>query len=193
MSNSRLAPPSEQSLREAAIAHLARYASTRAGLARVLARRVDNWAKRARRTGDREQIGEQAAAAKSLIQPIVAKLTAIGAVDDQSFAAIRSRSLTRAGRSGRAVAALLVAKGVPSEIAREVLPPDPAREFGACLAAAKKRRLGPFSAAPGLDARNRELATLARAGFSERIARDLFKLTREEAERRLQEWRDGQI
>jgi len=192
MSNTTQSPLTEQSLREAAIAHLARYASTRAGLARVLLRRIDNWARRARRTGDREQITEQVAAAKLLIQPIVARLSAIGAVDDENFAALRSRSLTRAGRSGRAVAALLAAKGVPGEITKRTLPPDPAREFGACLVAAKKHRLGPFSANPGADARNRELATLARAGFSERIARDLFKLTRDEAEQQLQEWRDSQ-
>jgi len=192
MSNASLSPPTESSLREAAIAHLARYAATRAGLARVLVRRIDNWARRARRGGEREEIAARVAAAKSLVEPIVARLATAGAVDDEQFAAVRSRSLTRAGRSGRAVAALLAAKGVPAEVAREVLPPDPAREFGACLVAAKKRRLGPFGASEGSDARNRERAALARAGFSERMVRDLFKLTREDAEHRLQEWRADQ-
>jgi len=192
MSTDNPEPPTESSLREAAIAHLARYASTHTGLARVLVRRIDNWARRARRTGDRDQITDQATTAKALIDPIVTKLVAIGAIDDASYAKIRSRSLTRAGKSGRAVAATLSAKGVPAEITKQTLPPDPAREMGACLVAAKKRRLGPFSGTPGTEARNRELATLARAGFSERTSRELFKLTREEAEEQLQTWRDHQ-
>ena len=38
-------PPTEVSLREAALSHLARYATTRAGLIRVLDRRIDRWAR----------------------------------------------------------------------------------------------------------------------------------------------------
>ncbi|TDG04393.1 regulatory protein RecX, partial [Paracraurococcus ruber] len=37
-------PPGEAALREAALAHLARFAATEAGLTRVLRRRVDRWA-----------------------------------------------------------------------------------------------------------------------------------------------------
>ena len=191
MSNQDPTPPSEQNLREAAIAHLARYASTQAGLARVLMRRIDNWARRARRTGDRDIIGDQVRAARELIPPIVARLAKAGAVDDVNFAATRSLSLTRAGRSARAVQAHLTAKGVPAETTKEALPVDPEREFGACLAAAKKRRLGPFGTADDLATRDKELMALARAGFSERTARALFRLSREEAEERLLTWRDG--
>ncbi len=193
MSNTDLRPPTEASLREAALAHLARYASTRLGLARVLSRRIDKWAIRARRSGDRETIAAQIAAAKAMIEPIVAKLSTAGAVDDLTFAASRSLSLTRSGRSGRAVQANLVAKGVPAEIAREATKPDPAREFGACLVAARKRRLGPFSTKSDPDTARKEMATLARAGFAERIAREIFALTPDEAEARLIAWRrDGE-
>jgi len=190
MSNTSLSPPSETNLREAAVAHLARYASTRAGLARVLQRRIDNWARRARRAGDRDQISDQVQAAKALIDPIVERLAKAGAVDDLNFAATRSLSLTRAGRSARAVQAHLAAKGVPAAITKETLPPDPERELGACLVAARKRRLGPFGEAADAETRRRELATLARAGFSERTARDLFRLSRDEAEEQLLLWRD---
>jgi regulatory protein len=190
MSQDATAPPDEANLREAAIAHLARYASTRMGLKRVLERRVDNWARRARRTGDREAIGEQVRAAKAMIEPIVERLAKAGAVDDLNFAATRSLSLTRAGRSARAVQAHLAAKGVPAEIARETAPVDPEREFGACLVAAKKRRLGPFGTAADATARAREMAALARAGFGERTAREVFRLSREEAEERVIQFRD---
>ena len=190
MNNTNLTPPSESSLRDAAMAHLARYASTRTGLTRVLERRIENWAKRARRSGDLELIRAQVATAKAMIAPIVVKLVAVGAVDDASFAASRSRSLTRAGRSTLAVQAHLAAKGVPPDIARAALLPDAEREFGACLVAAKKRRLGPFGAGITPELKRREMAALARGGFGERVVRELFELSREEAEEKLIDWRN---
>ncbi len=172
------------------MAHMARYASTRTGLTRVLERRIDNWAKRARRSGDRDTINAQVAAAKAMIDPIVVKLVAVGVIDDVGFAASRSRRLTREGHSGRAVQAHLAAKGVPPAIARAAVVPDAEREFGACLVAAKKRRLGPFGAGITPELKRREMATLARGGFGERVVRELFALSREEAEEKLIEWRN---
>jgi regulatory protein len=183
-------PPTEQSLRDAAIAHLARYASTGVGLARVLERRVDNWARRARRYGDADQIRAQAAEAKALIEPIVVRLVQIGAINDASYAASRTRSLARGGKSNRAVQAHLAAKGVPAEITRAATIPDAEREYGACLTAAKKRRLGPFGAGITPELRRREMAALARNGFPERLVREIFELSREEAEEKLIEWRN---
>ena len=40
-------PPDEARLHEAALTHIARYATTRAGLLRVLDRRIDRWARAA--------------------------------------------------------------------------------------------------------------------------------------------------
>ena len=58
--------PSTASLRETALAHLARFAATEVGLKRVLERRVDRWARRAEQDDPsaREAIGAAAAAAK---------------------------------------------------------------------------------------------------------------------------------
>src|SRR5215218_4105656 len=47
-------PPTEAALHQAALAHLARFAASEAGLRRVLERRVDRWARRAEVEGGRD-------------------------------------------------------------------------------------------------------------------------------------------
>ena len=57
--------PSEARLHAAALAHLARFAATQAGLAQVLARRVDRWARRAEAEGqDAEAVATAARVAR---------------------------------------------------------------------------------------------------------------------------------
>lgn len=179
--------PDEAALREAALAYLARFAATRAGLARVLARRVARWARAAEAEHGAEYAAEAARAARGAIEGVVARLAAAGAVDDAAFATARARRLTRAGKSRMATAAHLAAKGVGGEIAAAVLKADPDRELAAALALAARRRIGPFraGAAPDAAGRMRELAVLARAGFSRDVAERALRLDHEEAEARV--------
>ena len=176
-------PPTEASLREAALRHLARYSTTRAGLLRVLARRVDRWARAAAPAG--EQGGAQVAAAKHAAETVVARPAPAGAVDDAAFAASRARSLHRAGRSSRAIAAHLLAKGVSAELAAEV-PKSAEQELAAALLYASRRRMGPFrprSQQPAQpDQRLRDLARLARAGFPAGVALHVLDLAPSQAE-----------
>jgi len=167
-------PPDAASLHDAALAYLARYAATEAGLRRVLERRVERWARGASGdAGDREAIAAQAEAARRIVGEVVARLAAAGAVNDAAFAESRVRSLVRAGRSRQSVAAHLAGKGVDAETARALLPEDPDRELAAALVLARRKRIGPFRSGdppdqPGL---HRELAMLARAGFPQSVAR----------------------
>jgi regulatory protein len=174
-------PPPEPTLsvlHDAAVAYLAKYGATQAGVVRVLDRRIARWAAA---TGDPES---RAAAAKTAARAIVAKLAEGGAVDDSAFAAARARSLQRAGKSSRAIGAHLAAKGVPAPLAHAALPDDEAHELAAAVIHARKRRLGPFrktgDATPEL--RRRELGSLARAGFGHAVARAALALSWEEAE-----------
>lgn len=164
----RSAPPAPDAaaLHEAALAHLARYAATRAGLVRVLDRRVDRWAREA---------GPDAAAVsvpalRETVRAVVAKLAAAGAVDDAAFAAGRAGSLVRAGRSRRAIAAHLAMRGVGGDDARAALPDDPEAELAAALVLARRRRIGPFRAAGRPEDLKRELGMFARAGFAHDVA-----------------------
>jgi regulatory protein len=171
--------PSRAALHEAAIAHLARYAATRAGLTRVLDRRVERWARAVPDDPD------AVAAAKQAVRDVVAALTASGVLDDAGFAASRARSLIRAGRSRMAVAAHLAARGVDPAI-REALPDDAETELAAALVLVRRRRFGAFRAAPADEARlKREFGVLARAGFSQEIASRALRMDVAEAETRV--------
>ncbi|HEX3348255.1 MAG TPA: RecX family transcriptional regulator [Acetobacteraceae bacterium] len=166
-------PPTEQSLTDRAVLHLSRYGTTKAGLACVLGRYVARWAERAA-AADAEAASAAASAARAAIPRVVAKLAAAGAVDDASFAQTRARRLARAGRSRRTVAAHLQARGVEPDAIAAALPDD---ELAAAAATARRRQIGPFRTVPADTERfRRELATLARAGFSQDIARQALAM-----------------
>lgn len=159
--------PTRASLHEAALRHLSRFAATEAGLVRVLDRRVQRWARMAEAEGAAP--AEGVAAARTAVREVARALVAAGAIDDAAFAQARAARLTRAGRSRRATTAHLAAKGVAAETAAAALPTE-AEEFAAALAYAKRRRIGPFRAEADADARQRDLAALARAGFPRAVA-----------------------
>ncbi|WBO58515.1 MULTISPECIES: regulatory protein RecX [unclassified Acidocella] len=169
-------PPDEESLYEAAMNHIARYAATEAGLTRVLSRRIDRWGqKRALEQGaDEAELAQLSRLAKAAIPGVLARLKALGALDDSAFAASRARRLTRAGKSRRATLAHLAAKGVN----QPDLPDDPDRELAAACAFLRRRRGGAFGEAP----RDKLLAAMARGGFTQATARQALSLPRDEAE-----------
>ena len=133
---------------------------------------------------DAETIAVQAAAARALVHDVIARLVAAGAVNDAAYAQSRARSLLRSGRSRRAAAAHLAAKGVDAATARSVLPDDEQSELGAALVLARKRRIGPFrlGEAPDEAGRRRELGVLARAGFPQSVARQALAMDADQAE-----------
>jgi len=176
-----LPTPDEASLHHAALAHLARYAATEAGLARVLQRRVDRWARLA--DADADAVAAIVERCRRMIADLVARLAASGAVSDAAFAAARARSLSRAGRSRRAIGAHLAGRGVPSDLTTASLPQDPEHELAAALLHARRRRMGPWRrAAPEGKQALRELASLARAGFAQGVARQALGMEMAEAE-----------
>ncbi len=178
-------PPTREDLHGAALAHLARFAATERGLLRVLTRRIERWARQAAET-DPDAAAEAGRRARAEAAEVVRRLAAAGAVDDAAFAAARAARLARTGRSRRAIGAHLAAKGVPAETARAALPDDPEAELDAALAYARRRRIGPFRpAAADADARKREAAALARAGFAAEVAHRALRMETEEAAARI--------
>jgi regulatory protein len=168
-------PPDGAKLYEAALNHLARYAATETGLARVLARKIDRWARlRAEEGGETEEIAPAARQAKAAIPRVLARLKEAGVVNDDAFAASRAKRLIRAGKSRRATLAHLAAKGVTGAVIEE----DPERELAAACAYLRRRRAGPFGDAP----EQKILAAMARGGFAQEVARRALRLDRDEAE-----------
>jgi regulatory protein len=183
-----LRAPDATTLRAAALAHLARFAATEAGLTRVLQRRVENWARKSVEAP--ESICARVAEARACIPDIVRRLVETGAVSDAAFAQTRARALARAGRSRRAIGAHLATRGVAAALAAEALPDDPSHDFVAALIHARKRRLGPWrkeDATPEL--LRRELGSLARAGFAHDVATGALRFERDAAERAINAFR----
>lgn len=109
------------------------------------------------------------------IDQIVQKFLELGYLNDFSYAEMRAGSLFRRGSSLRAIRYQLAMKGVPeaaidaalAAIAEESVNPD--RQ--AAVAYASRRRIGPWRRDNRDTFRDRDLAALARQGFSYDVAR----------------------
>ena len=158
------------------MAHVARYATTEANLARVLARRIDRWGQQqaAEPSEDTDELPSRIRRAKAEIPGVLSRLKELGLLNDNAFATSRANRLSRSGKSRRATLAHLAAKGVSCPD----LPEDPQRELAAACAYLRRRRAGPFGDAPS----EKALAAMARGGFSQATARRALALTSDEAE-----------
>ncbi|MCF3947944.1 regulatory protein RecX [Acidiphilium iwatense] len=175
------APPDAARLREAALAHLARFAATEAGLARVLGRRVDRWVRAAESAGlAPDSIAQARRDGRAAIPLVIAALRDLGALNDTTFAESRARRLAREGHSRRAALVHLAMKGVDQDIAAEALPESPERDLAAACTYLRRRRLPPFAGGEAL--RMKALAALARGGFDRDIAERALALDADSAE-----------
>jgi len=160
------APVTAKTLENAALVYLARYQTSAENLRRILARRVE----RAARAGPLDR-----ATASLWIERLIARFRMAGVLDDRAYAAARVASLRRAGAATRAIRARLLKKGVPPDVVEAALKPGDDRDHVDLIAAvvlARRRRLGPYRRGGKADGwRERELALLARAGFSYAVAR----------------------
>lgn len=144
------------------MAYLERYASSSENLRRILERKIQ------RRCRER---GEDPATFLPLIDETLRKLATSGILDDVRYAEGRVATLRRRGGSTRAIAAKLASKGVGAEVARDAIAGHEGDDVEAALALARRRRLGPHRIRDREAHREKDLASLARAGFSLRVAR----------------------
>jgi regulatory protein len=161
-----------KSLENAALHYLQRFATSAENLRRVLMRRVER-SVRAHDT-DRDDTDREVGAA--LVDALVERFVAAGLVDDRVYAEGRALSLHRRGTAARVIRGRLRQKGVGDDDIEAALATvaeeHPDGDLAAAVNLARRRRLGPYrSTGPEPDRRQRELAALARAGFSYDIAR----------------------
>ena len=165
--------PTPESLAKTAFSYLGRYAASEGSLRRVLQNRIR------RASLSNPVLAKDVAAQKTLrnaIETIIEKHRKLGVLNDASYAAMKAGSLRREGRSRRFIQQKLALKGVGAKLAEVALAEidseaGPEAELKAARAFAKRRKLGPFRA--GItddDRRRKDLAVLARAGFSFGIA-----------------------
>lgn len=147
-------------LEEAAISYVGRYGTTRARLAAYLDRKLR----------ERGWAGEGAPDVAGLI----AKLAALGYVDDRAFATARAASLGRRGYGARRIDQALRAAGIEEADSTEARDAAEAQAWHAALRFAERRRIGPFAAEEADRAgREKALAMMLRAGHPIGIARRL--------------------
>ncbi len=152
----------QRSLENAALFYLQRFASSSENLRRVLMRRVE----RSARTHETDS--DEGAA---WVDDIVRRYLASGLLDDGAYAEARAQSLRRRGDSAYKIRGKLMAKGVGADLIAETLEAeDKGVELEAAAALARRRGLGPFRAGNRKESRQRDMAALARAGFSPDVA-----------------------
>jgi regulatory protein len=164
-------------LHKAALFYLERYAASGEGVRRVLLRRVE----RAVREGiaDRE-------AATSLVEPVIIRLQKAGLLDDKAFAETKAISLFRQGRPPGVIRRRLSLLGVGEaeiEAALAALQNEEGEnmEIEAARTLVRRRRLGHFrSEEKREEFRQKDLAALARAGFSFAVAKRALAGSEEE-------------
>ena len=161
-------PRAEQRLMNKAVHYLGRYTSSRQRLREVLQRF-------ARRKLDHFEPAEISRA----INAVITDCVRLGYVDDAAFAMTRARSKRRGGRSALAIRRSLAEHQIDDTLVDAAL--DAADEtladgeLAAALRHAVRRRIGPYARVEPDDAtRQRHLASLARAGFSLDIARQVM-------------------
>jgi regulatory protein len=155
-------PLTRRKLEDLALAYLNRFDCT--------AKKLEQYLRgRARKLGG-------GADALGLIAETIERYQASGMLDDARFARNFAAQLTARGKSTRAIAQKLAVRGVPSELSSELLSArkqaDPGAELEAARAYVRKRRLGHYRSDEKRDAmRHKDLASLARQGFSFDIAK----------------------
>jgi regulatory protein len=180
-------PLTAASLDNAALHYLGRFASSSGNLRRVLMRKVAR--------GTRDSGEGDAEAGARLVDEIIARYLRNGLLNDRAYAEQMAASLARRGGSRFSIAGKLAQKGVEAELvaaAMAALEEGGASELAAACALIRRRRFGPYRA-PGkrADYRQKDLASLARAGFGLSLARRVLKVPDVEALERLARGEDG--
>lgn len=151
-----------RSLERAALSYLGRFAASSVRLRQVLRRRID----RAERRGD----DPDRPALEAEIDAVVQRMLDRGMLDDAAFAKGLAESLRRRGTSTRGMRAKMRQKGLSADQIDAALASDETSELEAAWRYAQRRRLGPFSRRDRAERRQKDLASMGRAGFGYGVA-----------------------
>ena len=154
-------------LENAALHYLERFSSSSANLRRVLLRKVARSAR---------VHGTDPAEGAGMVEAIIARYLQSGLLDDAAYAAQKAASLRRRGASLYGIRGKLAMKGVDAELIGVTLErldeQGGSGELAAACALLRRRRLGPYRPKGARAEHHRkDLAALARAGFSLDLAR----------------------
>lgn len=155
-----------------ALHYLERYASSSENLRRVLERRVY------KASLHHDDLNTDTAA--GWIDDLIKRYQDTGLLNDLTYAESRARSLMARGTAARVIRMKLMEKGVDGDTIDQALEalteeaPDP--ELHAAIKLARRRRLGPYAdPSKREEKKERDLAAMARSGFSYDMARRIIE------------------
>ncbi|MFO0728724.1 MAG: RecX family transcriptional regulator [Myxococcota bacterium] len=160
-------PLTEASLEFRALAYAERFSTTGHRMRAVLERAIR-----------RSALPEDAERLRAAAEKLVERLIRAGVVNEERFGEARASRLHRQGHSARAIGERLRVAGLSSEqIQRSIAEAGAGGlegERAAARAYAKKRRLGAFRGEDPAPFRQKDLAAMARRGFSRRVSEEIL-------------------
>ncbi|MDB5698130.1 MAG: RecX family transcriptional regulator [Alphaproteobacteria bacterium] len=160
-------PLDQPGLERLGLFYVGRYATTRAKLRIYLSRKVR----------ERGWAGDSAPEIDALVE----RLAGLGYINDGAFARARGEALQRRGFGARRVAVALRSAGIAADEAEAVREQLEDGALAAALRFARRRRIGPFAAAPGdRAAQQKAFAAMMRAGHPSEIVRRVLGASPEE-------------
>lgn len=166
--------PTKARLRNIALYYLERFESSESNLKTVLKRRIDKYA-----FLNKEYNPEQA---YSWVEEIVEECVRHKFIDNKRFANIKIEAYLKAGKSKRYIEQKLKQKGINEKIISEAFDNFEYSEIDVALNFARKKKIGKYreTKEAQLENRQKDLATLVRAGFDFDIAKDIVYSDNEE-------------
>lgn len=164
-------------LHNAGLAYLERFPASSSHFKAVMMRRVD---KSCRHHPDQDR---QTCA--GMVDELVEKFRAMGLIDDDAYLRGMVISLRRRGLSALAIKARLMQKGLPAPAiaaALEEQAQESGDDFAAALRLARRKKIGPFRPPHKEARRDKELAALARSGYSYDIAEKVLSTAPDDAD-----------
>lgn len=165
-------------LHNAGMAYLERFPASSGHFRSILMRKVDKSC-RHHKEQDRD-------ACAAMVDDLITKFLSMGLLNDDAYVKGMVTSYRRRGLSGNAIKAKLGAKRLSSDVIDQALNNHTDEGGGDDLEAAvlltRRKKLGPFRSPSKEANRDKELATLARTGFSYDTASKALSMDLDEAE-----------
>lgn len=172
---------SRQYLENAALYYLQRYATSAENFKRVMTRKIN-------RSCTFHDVSPEEF--YPILEDMITRYVASGLLNDKGFAEAKTATLRRQGRSKQSIMGKLQAKGLAKNDIEQALEVTDAEkdgdaEFAAALTLARRKKLGPWRTKPMSDPpkdRQKEMAAMARAGFSFEISKKALAYSEEDAD-----------
>lgn len=176
---SKKSPPkriSQTYLHNSGLYYLQRFSSSVENFRRVFKRKIIN--------SCRHHIDQDLESCFELLEKIIENFKRVDLLNDETYAQGKINSLRRSGQSTKSVIQKMQVKGINQEMTQEMLRKfedrDENSELNAALIFARKKRIGPYTNFEKEFDYTKQLAAMARAGFSYEISAKIIKMTQDD-------------